>query len=113
MTKFTRHIIVILTLLSYLAIFSANVYHYHNYNFSLKSQPDLLLEKKNSSFQHSLDDCLVYSIFNSIHSAYFNFAKLDFNLLQEENYSLLLNSEKKKSHHLITKKLRAPPSLHS
>lgn len=113
MKSLSRHIIVALILISYLGVFSANVYHFHNYNFLINSLPEFGLERKNSNFQHSLEDCLVNSIFNSIHTAYFNFAKLDFNHLHSENYFFPLDSEKKQSFHLITKKLRAPPDFHS
>lgn len=113
MKKINRHITAFLILVAYLGIFTANVYHFHNYNFLVKSHPDIAIEGKNSSFQHSLDDCLVNSIFNSIHTAYFNFTKLDFNQLQAESYFYPLNSDKKQSFHLVAKKLRAPPMFHS
>lgn len=113
MRNLSRHIITLLILISYLGVFSANVYHFHNYNFVFKTQPDLATERKNSHFQHSLDDCLVSSIFNSIHTVYFNFTKLDFNQLRAENFYPSFNSDKKQSYHLVTKKLRAPPLSHS
>lgn len=113
MRKYYRHIIVFFALFSYLGVFTSNILHYHSYDLVVYAQTHLKTENKISSFQHSLNDCLVNSTFNSLHNINLNANKLDQNSLHSENLIIPVNSNKKQSLHLTNKKLRAPPVVHS
>ncbi len=113
MKKLNRHIIVLFALFSYLGVFTANILHYHSYNLVVYAQNQLNTENKISSFQHSLNDCLINSTFNSLHNINSNPNKLYQNSLHSENLIIPVNSSKKQSLHFTNKKLRAPPVVHS
>jgi len=113
MKKFRQRFIVYLILFSYLGLFFANVYHYHNYTFTISSQEKISAERKIVSSQHSFDNCLVNSTFNSIHNSYLSFARLDLKDNSSSNLFVICNAQKVTSFHSISQKLRAPPLHHS
>lgn len=113
MKKFRQHFIVYLILFSYLGLFFANVYHFHNYIFTISSQEKISTEKKIISSQHSFDNCLVNSTFNSIHNSYLSFTRIDLKDNLSSNLFFICSSQKITSFHSVSQKLRAPPLHHS
>lgn len=113
MTKLNKHFIIYLILISYLGVFFANVYHYHNYFFSLNRQERISEERKIGSSQHSIENCFITSTFNSIHNIYFNFICLNLNYFNASDFIINHSVDRLKSLYFLSQKLRAPPSYHS
>lgn len=98
-----------LILIAYLSLFAANIYHYHNVNFSLNKTGFLNSAKTTKIFSHTLENCIVQSTFNSVHTIVINSLKFDTSINEINYLSISKLSREKNSFLLDIQKLRAPP----
>ncbi len=112
--KFLRQIIFSLIIISYLGIFFANVYHFHNYTFSINFLAELENgQSKTNKIWHSFELCPVSLVFNSIHHFLGKIHNLNFQDVKLEKLLILESTNLKRFDYLVSQNFRAPPENHS
>lgn len=112
--KMKKKLITYFILTSYLALFVANIFHYHSINFNNKITDEFSEQSRNSYslLDHSSLKCPVHSTFNNLHkfhSTWFqNSAEL---LLTDEEFTLTPFTFFQPLFFYNTFSLRAPPKL--
>ncbi len=109
-----KQIVTYFLLSSYLALFTANIFHFHHINFIIKNV-GVIGEVNNNNYQlsyHSAFQCPVHLNFNNLHNSILadknNFTD---NYFTTENYNLIKFSFVQPLYFYTTFSLRAPPSV--
>ncbi len=113
MKRYLAKVISVTVLVSYLGIFVANAVHYHNFNFIINVSNQINSGQTQKSFIHSLDNCIVNQVFNSINTSYHNSTNSLNTIPDIISFLSFEFLTRPQNHHLSNLNSRAPPFSHS
>ncbi|WP_407931440.1 hypothetical protein [Ignavibacterium album] len=109
-----KKLITYFILISYLALFTANILHFHHIILNDKSWCEVTEQTRNiyPATNHSALQCPVHNIFTNLHYLYSNYSQnLNDNFSSNEKFSVIRSNIFRSLFFYNSVSLRAPPSL--